>query len=310
MRYVEWDPVDLLPPTWLSPRISSPFRVFNPAILAHGDGFLLAYRAVLADGIRRIGLCRLDAQFRVLPGSPGPWSDHVPSSPPRPLWFADPRLYSWSGRLYLYWNTGWGDDENAQYLQELNPQTLLPAAPPRPLTLAAPRQRIEKNWMLFGPSPAQAIYFPRPLRLLRFAWPDTVLHPAGEFAWDDAGYEATYGPLRGGAPPAPDSDGFWCVTHSVAFAPDGFRYWPALLRFRSDGRVTHRPNGPLPLPNPYRCRRRLPRLNPYAGQVLYPSGLARSGPDWAISYGINDERCALAVLTAPELAAAVERIPS
>jgi hypothetical protein len=51
-------------------------------------------------------------------------------------------------------------------------------------------------------------------------------------------------------------------------------------------------------------------LNPYAGQVLYPSGLARSGPDWAISYGIHDERCALAVLTAPELAAAVERIPS
>jgi hypothetical protein len=81
-----------------------------------------------------------------------------------------------------------------------------------------------------------------------------------------------------------------------------------VFQLRADGVVTARPREPLNVPNPYRCRRRLPRLNPYAGEVVYPCGMARAGKDWAVSYGINDERCALAIVTADELAASVIRL--
>lgn len=301
MRFVEWEAVDLLPAEWDGWRGG---RVFNPGLLADGDGYILAYRAVFTDGYRRIGMCRLDGQFRVVAGSRVAWSDHAEGEG----WFADPRLYEWAGRVYIYWNTGWGEGENSQYLQELDRASLRPAGSARRLDLLGERQRIEKNWMLFGDSPGRAMYVPRPLRLLQFEWPKTECRLGEERQWDDGGYEARFGPLRGGAPPAMDSGAYWCVAHSVAYAPEGFRYWPAVFRFRGDGVVTDRPRAPLALPNPHRCRRRLPRLNPYVGEVIYPCGMARAGNDWAISYGINDERCAVAVMTREELAAAIERV--
>jgi hypothetical protein len=212
------------------------------------------------------------------------------------------------GRVYVYWNSGWGEGENAQYLQELDGVSLRPAGPARELLLAGERQRIEKNWMLYGEPAGRGVYFPRPLRLLRFAWPELECRLEEGRAWDDGGYEDRYGPLRGGAPPVADGDGYWCVAHSVGYAPEGYRYQAAVFRFGEDGEVTHRPRGPLALPNPHRCRRRLPRLNPYVGEVVYPCGMARAGAGWAISYGINDERCAAAVLTQQELMDAVESV--
>lgn len=300
MRLVEWDAKELLPAGWDA---AGDVRVFNPGLLSDGGGYILAYRVVLADGVRRIAMCRLDGAFRVA-GARVAWSGAAQPE----QWFADPRLYLLDGRVYVYWNSGWGEGENAQFLQELDRETLLPAGDARRLTLDGPRQRIEKNWLLYGDPPGRAIYFPRPLRLLRADWPDTTFRLEGGRGWDDGGFEERYGPLRGGAPPARDEDEYWCVAHTVGYEPEGYRYRPAVFRFRADGVVTARPREPLALPNPYRCRRRLARLNPYAGEVVYPCGMARAGEDWAVSYGINDERCALAVVTAEELASSVERV--
>ena len=36
-----------------------------------------------------------------------------------------------------------------------------------------------------------------------------------------------------------------------------------------------------------------PKLNPAVGEVVYPCGAARSAEGWLISYGLNDERCAI-----------------
>ncbi|MBL8241372.1 MAG: hypothetical protein JNM66_28365 [Bryobacterales bacterium] len=309
MHFVEWRAEELLPAAWANQGAA---RVFNPGLLADGDGYLLAYRVVLPDGARRIGLCRLDTRFHVIAGTGVAWSDHHPQGE----WFADPRLYRLDGRIYLHWNSGWGDEPNRQYLQEFNERNLLPTGTPRELMLDGPRQPIEKNWMFFGGPAGRGIYFPRPLRFLRCDWPATVYRlesagisqlPDGQ-TWDDGGYEAQYGPLRGGAPPVPDGDGYWCVAHSLTYAPEGYRYMAAVFRFRDDGVVTHRPRAPLPLPNPYRCRRQFHRLNPYAGEVIYPCGMARAEDGWAVSYGINDERCAVAIMTDQELISAVEGV--
>ena len=303
MRFVEWAAEELLSAVW---SVAEGARVFNPALLANGGGYILAYRAVLADGARRIGMCRLDAGFAVVSGSRVAWSDHVPSE----TWFADPRLYRLGGGTYIYWNSGWGEGQNEQFLQQFNPDTLLPVGASRRLALVdSPRQQIEKNWVLYGDPPGRAVYLPHPLRLLRFDWPEmTFRFEENEFGWDDGGFEQRYGPLRGGAPPVEDNDAYWCLAHTVGYEPEGYRYRPAVFRFRADGVVTARPRAPLGLPNPYRCQRRLPRLNPYVGEVVYPCGMVRVGEGWAVSYGINDERCALAVLTAEELAASVEKV--
>lgn len=301
MRFIEWGPVDLLPDGWSA---VGGARVFNPGLLADGEGYLLAYRAVLADGARRIGMCRLDADFRVVEQSRVAWSGQIAGE----TWFADPRLYSMDGRLFVHWNSGWGEGENQQYLQEIDRESLAPVGEKGRLALDGPRQQIEKNWLLFGDLPGRAVYFPRPLRLIRCAWPETTFRFEAECNWDDGGFEQEYGPLRGGAPPVADGDGYWCIAHTVGDAPEGHRYRPAAFRFRADGTVTDRPRAPLALPNPHRCRRQFARLNPYVGEVVYPCGMARAGADWAVSYGINDERCALAVLTADELRAAVERV--
>ncbi len=304
MRFVEWDAEELLPAEW---NVGQEARVFNPAILADGCGYILAYRAVLADGARRIGMCRLDGAFEVVRGSKVAWSDHVPTE----SWFADPRLYVLAGHTYIYWNSGWGEGQNEQFLQRLDPETLLPVGTLRRFTLVdGPRQQIEKNWVLYGHPPGRAVYLPRPLRLLRFDWPETTFRfEANQPGWDDGGFEQRYGLLRGGAPPVEDNDEYWCLAHVVGYEPEGYRYRPAVFRFRADGVVTARPREPLGLPNPYRCRRRLPRLNPYVGEVVYPCGMVRAGQGWSVSYGINDERCALAVLTLEELAASVEEVP-
>ena len=44
-------------------------------------------------------------------------------------------------------------------------------------------------------------------------------------------------------------------------------------------------------------------------EVLYPCGAARDGDRWIVSYGINDEHCALAILTGAEVEAALEPVP-
>ena len=60
---------ELLPAAWRDFSTTGPVRVFNPALLADGDGWLFAYRVVGPDGLRRIALCRLDKQLRVVTGS-------------------------------------------------------------------------------------------------------------------------------------------------------------------------------------------------------------------------------------------------
>jgi len=57
-----------------------------------------------------------------------------------------------------------------------------------------------------------------------------------------------------------------------------------------------RPVGPLPLDNPFGPRTRYARLNPAVREVIYPGGASYANGQWVISFGINDEHCALAII--------------
>src|SRR5207245_2911144 len=123
-------PEELLPPAWQRFLASDQVRIFNPGLLRDGDGWLFAYRVVADDGLRRIAICRLDGARRPIAGSASPLTDFVRFEPNRDYpeqaksWFADPRLYRLGGQLFVYWNSGWHEPHNCQFLQQLDATSL------------------------------------------------------------------------------------------------------------------------------------------------------------------------------------------
>ena len=89
---------DLIPAAWAG--LPGPVRIFNPSLLRSAAGWLFAYRVVGEDQARRIGLCRLDDELNVVPGSTVPLSDGISLpddgsySQRTRTWFADPRLFA------------------------------------------------------------------------------------------------------------------------------------------------------------------------------------------------------------------------
>ena len=300
-----FDTSALVPKEWRFRAGQGPIWTFNPAIFPDGNaGWIFAYRLVFRDGMRRIAICRLDAQFRVIPDSPVPLSDMIrlercsEYSEVDRTWFADPRLYRFDGRLFLYWNTGWHDGPNAQFLMELDSGTMHPRGVPRRLQRDDGRQPIEKNWTFFGDGPIFALYSIAGQQILQWRSedPESIhLNEVFRTEWDRGAYVREFGALRGGAPPQFMDGGYYCFCHSVCHSAIGHRYVPGVYRFdaKPPFAPTHGPARPVPLPNPFGVPL-YPRLNPSVGEVLYPSGAIFDRGNWVISYGVNDERCAVA----------------
>ncbi len=299
---------DLLPPEWSWPDADGPVRAFNPGLLRDGAGWLLAYRIVGPDGRRRIGLCRLDANHRIVPGSPQAFTDAVRFRPHAQYpetayhWFADPRLYRFDDRIFIYWNSGWHEPHNCQFLQEVDPGSLRPRGCPRELRLAG-RRPLEKNWTFFATAEGalRAVYSIAPHRILGFSLEgegDVEFEEAWRTDWALEEYPACHGGLRGGTPPVYAEGRYWAFVHSVHDGADGYRYAPAAYTFADTAPFAPlaRPARPLQLGPAEGFVRRHPRLNPAVGEVIYPCGAAWDDARWIISYGINDEACALAIV--------------
>lgn len=304
---IVFDNRELLPPAWRTAQDAA-VRTFNPGLIRDGAGWLLAYRVVTEPALqRRIALCRLDAEFRVA-SAPMPLSDGIRFSHPELLpaqathWFADPRLYRFGKRLFVYWNSGWHEPQNCQFLQELEPTTLRSIGAPRELMLRAGRQKLEKNWGLFECDGAlYAIYSVNPHRVLTFS-----VGGEGPIACEDAapptpnpgGFAQIHGGLRGGAPPQQVCDHFYSFCHSIENGPSGYEYVPSVYRFdaRPPFAPTDMPRCALPIALPHVGRRQLPKLNPAIGDIVYPSGAAYAEGKWVVSLGVDDEHCAVAIL--------------
>lgn len=309
----------LLPPEWLRAAAGGPVRAFNPGLLRDGDGWLLACRIVGPDGRRRISLCRLDARFQVHVGSAVPFSDHVrfraDATYPETAyhWFADPRLYRLEGRLFVYWNSGWHEPHNCQFLQEIDAASLLPRGPARELRFDG-RQKLEKNWTFFAAGNGlHAVYTIAPHRILSFSLAgdgDLALTETARTDWTLPGYPACHGGLRGGTPPVLAEGRFWAFCHTVHDGADGYRYLPAAYTFAAEApfRPLAGPKEPLTLGNPFGGARTYERLNPAVGEVIYPCGAAWDGARWIVSHGLNDEYCALSFLPPAAIAATLEAV--
>ena len=299
---------ELLPPQWSNPSRSGEPRFFNPAIAACAAGYIMAYRVVLSDGLRRLAICRLDPNLAVEPGSQLPLSDLLSPPPERQYpgqahrWFADPRLIVHENRLLLHWNSGSHQPSNHQFLQELDGQSLTPAGRSRELVLPGNQARLEKNWGLFSAEGNLfSVYSLAPLRILRLAG---IREGRMEFAdassaqWNHYPWSRRFGTLRGGAPPVLRQGRYVAVYHSCYQTRTGSRYVAGCLTY--SGEPPFAPfacaEHPLALPNPFGNRFGQERLNSTVAEVVYPCGALYDGGRWLISYGINDEHAAIAVL--------------
>jgi predicted GH43/DUF377 family glycosyl hydrolase len=164
--------------------------------------------------------------------------------------------------------------------------------------------------MIFGDGPFHAVYAVHPHRLLRLSMDGEgpiACALAGSTDWNVGDYPRQFGELRGGAPPQRVGDQYYSICHSVHGTPKNYRYVAAVYRFGASPPFapTGAPAGILELPNPFGPARTHERLNPAVAEVVYPCGAIHREGRWFVSYGINDERCAVAVVPHPAVEAAV-----
>lgn len=292
----------LVPLAW---QAGGPARAFNPTLAAVPGGYAMCYRVVQeGSDLRRFATCRLDADLQVVEGSVTPLSDEVSfvaqDLPERSLiWHADPRYVRLKDRLYLLWNDGATRPANHQFIAPMTEDGLKMAGPARELTTAN-RRPIEKNWAPFEVDGQVFItYKSRPHLVLTVDFDSDAETLVAEPAFQSGfatGYESLYGILRGGAQPVRDGDSFLVLGHSSFIGVQGRIYRAAFMRFEAKApfRVTEMSAVPFDLPNEFGSEFLYERLNELVSDVVYPCGFVRDGDDWIASYGINDERCAVA----------------
>lgn len=326
----EFSAVQLLPTAWLHSQPASQFSVYNPAITRFRGRLLMAYRVDSGRREtmqRRIGLCALDEELVLIPGSVIPFSDTISGGDPCHY---DPRFLVYGDRLFVHYNNNFQTRPNQISLVELNPDTLEAKTSARPLHLDGPRQEIEKNWMLFEhEGELLAVYQIAPHTILRVNLEGNgpiVCQTVHQTGWDVSAYANRFGLPLGGAPPVRQGNLYVSFFHSrqpISRLHWLLRYWPVpsnarLPRYvaaierrlrRPFARVRYyggiyafaaappfRPRWlaaePVLRPeaeSPYQHRR---RANPFADGIVYPCGAVLWADDsWLVSYGVNDERC-------------------
>lgn len=310
----------LLPTAWNEFR-DGPIWTFNPSVLKHGSSLIFAYRFVGADGRRRIGLCRMTDALEVIPGSAVAYSDHIEFERDGRVtgqaltWFADPRLFLLSGRVFIYWNSGWHDPQNSQFIQQIDANTLKPVGPPRELVLEGERRAIEKNWMLFEcDGEPFAIYSINPHRILALELDGSgpvMCRDVASTAWIDPTYAPQWGDMRGGTPPQRIGDWFQSFFHSIHVPTS--TYVAGVYRFSAafPFAPTEVPISPLTIHISPDLRDEQERLNKaIGGDVVYPSGAIYGSDHWIVSLGINDRHCAFVRITQDEIASYLRPVES
>jgi hypothetical protein len=296
----------LVPQSWRDSR-GDGFRVFNPSLLADGDGYIMAYRVVSEALGRKIAFCRLNANLDIIADSVTPFSDHLLLDPDRyPAaslsWHADPRLFRLDGRDYLYWNDGYKKPHNNQFVCAIDRHALRPVGRPLLLGKTGDRQMIEKNWGLFFDGQIKALYASEPFTVL-------AVRTIGEddLLFEEIGVRGALVPsahslglLRGGAAPILWQGEYYHFCHATFYsAPSTRSYKAAVFTFDADCRAGVRriAQRAIELPNPFASDRLYPPLNPNAESVIYVCGALRLPEGWLLAYGIDDERCALHLMS-------------
>ena len=300
---------DMLPPALADEEAA---RIFNPTLLAHGDGYIVFYRIVSEAIGRRIGACRLDAGLNVVGGSVTDFSQSIAAIPG---WHADPRLFDLDGEVWLSWNNGiLPNAENDQHVVRIDPDTLAPIGIPQKIVAEFPRRQVEKNWMFFSEGGVtRAVYSISPHHIVEAA-------AKGEWRFADRfrtfwGASPTFkrfGEPRGGAQPVRLGGSYYNFCHGTRRVNGKTAYVGLVYEFSAQApfAITRFCSTALPLPNPAGETFAMPRLNERVSSVIYPTGAVslKDGAEWLVSYGLNDEDCAVARFSHEQLTAILQPV--
>ena len=282
--------------------------IFNPTLSDCDGKLVIAYRVVgEADDLRRIATAVLDENFQIVPGSATAFSDHIEFALPDDLdedsrtWFADPRYFRLSNRLWMMWNNGHVDGVNRQFLIEVTDDGLKPVGKARELKMTGARRKTEKNWSLFEDSHGVwAVYSVTPHRILHVDMSsESVItcRLTAESDWS-AKYSQIYGALRGGAQPIQVGSQFVNVVHSSYLMPEGREYVAAVYQFESQYpfKPVQELATPIFVPDVRKKSEveNIHDLNPGTSRVVYPSGFVLRADEVIMSIGINDYEMGIA----------------
>lgn len=305
----------LLPACWEAEASKGPVWCFNPTLLKQADRWIFAYRVVLSDQQRRIAACLLDEAFEIVEGSQVPVSDSI-TFDDRPqyservtTWFSDPRLYAVKGNIKLYFNSGWHEPRNHQFVVALDENLFPSLGPAKEIDLLQPCKSLEKNWVFLEDTLTDLVYSPDPHLLAQFVGEQEgrllySILPATQSTVAVCPEEKTY-LVRGGAPPVRRGSYYYSFCHAILTNEQLPSYRACVYRFSALA-----PYAPvdqaysmLEVNLPEESVRTQPPLNPAVAEVIYPCGAALFGKSWHIACGLNDERCAIVTYDCEKLEA-------
>lgn len=196
----------------------------HPSIAYAGDTRVMAYGISTAAAGHHIALCRLDAEWNVVPGSVVTVSDTLRFAPatgaadPPPGAFSAPRLVRLNDHLHLTFETRESGDRNRIFIVAIAEETLQPTGMAREVVRSDRRRDIERGWCFFQhDGVVYVICDIEPLTILKadFSDPERVVcEPFARHAWDAAAYTDTYGELSGGTTPVLHKDRYHLFTRS------------------------------------------------------------------------------------------------
>ena len=314
---------ELVPKKWLDEagNTSVDWYVFNPTIAEFKSFYVMTYRVVdQVHKTRRIASCKIKKNLMIYPNSVTPLSDLIEFENKNDFsertltWHADPRYFKLNNKLYVFWNDGSVKPSNHQFIVEIGDDGLTPRSKAKLVIKDPKEQRIEKNWQFFNSGDDTFVICEnRPLSILKSdmtAQEHIICKEAYKTDWL-TDYEEKYGDIRGGAQPILNDGSFLVLAHS-SYRNEHNRliYNPCFYRFENTPpfRVTHRPSKPLKIHVPYINKRFLPKLNKQTATVIYPCGILIHGKEAVISFGINDELCAITKIKLDDIEKTMEPV--
>ena len=266
---------------------------FNPSLgVADGEVWMV-YRRVDLDewlnGPRRIGLCRLGRDLQPDPASNIDLSERIVDPPNAKRWHADPRMFSYSGRLWFSYH-----DNYSLYVAPLEP--LCRAVRPIPVNLRGrARRERERNWGFFHDGTLKAVYTIPQHVVLGLTETDggldatPICESVQRLPWDTA----QFGEPHGGSMPVYVEGLWYAFFQSATFdvMTEHRRYFVGMYAFRPEPphNIVAMTTKPILDGNAFDG----PRSFFKGWAVVYPSGAIFDSGRWVVSLGIHDRRLAI-----------------
>lgn len=279
-----------LPISWLDPEglLPGPYH-YNSSIIRRDDGLWLAYRDQDTKRDSRIGVVRLDEEFRAVENLelslPVHWKQEQRE---------DPRLFWFRGKIWLSYGC-WDNNRCAAIAVVELDRGWKVVREFRARYATNWSSEFQKNWCFFESQQSEdlhCVYSPSPHEVVAF---DRT--GKGRLVARDRGIAWGYGLPRGGTPPVLYEGRYWSFFHSRLMTPHNrFRYFMGAYALNA---LTFKPE--LVTPDPLLSASADDPNLKFLPLVVFPCGAVLDEGAWTVSLGVNDVRTAFVKISHKKL---------